>query len=100
MTTTAVELNVIEPGGDGEAVVLLHGLGGDLSVWDDYLGPLEWLTADTIMIDDPEGLTERLAVLRDAGVTRMIAFFGAGGMGRDLQLQAMRLFAEQVLPRL
>jgi alkanesulfonate monooxygenase SsuD/methylene tetrahydromethanopterin reductase-like flavin-dependent oxidoreductase (luciferase family) len=60
----------------------------------------EALTADTIMIDDPEGLTERLALLRDAGVTRMIAFFGAGGMERDLQLRAMRLFADQVMPRL
>jgi alkanesulfonate monooxygenase SsuD/methylene tetrahydromethanopterin reductase-like flavin-dependent oxidoreductase (luciferase family) len=60
----------------------------------------EALAADTVMIDDPDGLTERLAVLRDAGVTRTIAFFGAGGMEQDLQLRAMRLFAEQVMPHL
>ncbi|HEX4729971.1 MAG TPA: alpha/beta fold hydrolase [Solirubrobacterales bacterium] len=40
MSTTSVELNVTEAGGGGETVVLLHGLGGDRSVWDDYLGPL------------------------------------------------------------
>jgi alkanesulfonate monooxygenase SsuD/methylene tetrahydromethanopterin reductase-like flavin-dependent oxidoreductase (luciferase family) len=60
----------------------------------------EELAADTVMIDDPEGLTERLAVPGGGGVTRMIAFFGAGGMEHDTQLRAMRLFAEQVMPRL
>jgi 3-oxoadipate enol-lactonase len=40
MRPAAARLNVAEAGAGKPPVVLLHGLGGDLSVWRDYLDPL------------------------------------------------------------
>jgi alkanesulfonate monooxygenase SsuD/methylene tetrahydromethanopterin reductase-like flavin-dependent oxidoreductase (luciferase family) len=58
----------------------------------------EW--ADKVFIfDDPEGVAEKMAVLRDAGVRNFLAWMGVGGVRHDLITRSMLLFAEQVMPR-
>jgi alkanesulfonate monooxygenase SsuD/methylene tetrahydromethanopterin reductase-like flavin-dependent oxidoreductase (luciferase family) len=58
----------------------------------------EWLE-DRLLFDDPDGCAEKIAVLRDAGVRRLLLWMGVGGVDHDLVVQSMRLFAEEVMPR-
>jgi alkanesulfonate monooxygenase SsuD/methylene tetrahydromethanopterin reductase-like flavin-dependent oxidoreductase (luciferase family) len=60
--------------------------------WDDWL-------ARVLLFDDPEGVTDRVAQLRDAGVERLLLWMGPGGVAHEHLVRSMRLFAERVMPR-
>jgi alkanesulfonate monooxygenase SsuD/methylene tetrahydromethanopterin reductase-like flavin-dependent oxidoreductase (luciferase family) len=58
----------------------------------------DWLE-NVLLFDDPAGCIDKLAMLRDAGVERILLWMGPGGVAHDLVVRSMRLFAEQVMPR-
>ncbi len=59
----------------------------------------EW--NDSILVfDDPDGCYERLRLLKEAGVENLVVLMGVGGMAHEHVERSMRLFAEEVLPRL
>lgn len=58
----------------------------------------EW--AENVFIyDDPEGVAEKVAVLRDAGVRNLLCWMGVGGVAHEHVVRSMRMFAEEVMPR-
>lgn len=57
----------------------------------------DWVE-NVLLFDDPEGCTEKLAALRDAGVRRILLWMGVGGVEHDLVVRSMQLFAEKVAP--
>jgi alkanesulfonate monooxygenase SsuD/methylene tetrahydromethanopterin reductase-like flavin-dependent oxidoreductase (luciferase family) len=56
-------------------------------------------TNSNLLFDDPDGFSEKLAILQDAGVRNVIVWMGVGGVAQEHVLRSMRLFAEQVRPR-
>jgi hypothetical protein len=58
----------------------------------------QWLD-EVLLFDDPDGCAEKVALLRDAGVERLLLWMGVGGLADELVVRSMRLFAEQVAPR-
>ena len=59
----------------------------------------EW--NDSILVfDDPDGCYERLRMLKEAGVQNLVVLMGVGGMAHEHVERSMRLFADEVLPRL
>jgi alkanesulfonate monooxygenase SsuD/methylene tetrahydromethanopterin reductase-like flavin-dependent oxidoreductase (luciferase family) len=59
----------------------------------------EW--NDSILVfDDPDGCYERLRLLKDSGVENLVVLMGVGGMAHEHVERSMRLFADEVLPRL
>ncbi len=66
--------------------------------WPDNYDYDDW--AENVMIyDDPAGVAEKIAVLRDAGVRNLILWMGVGGMEDTLVRRSMELFAREVMPR-
>lgn len=61
---------------------------------DDYRGQTE----SNLLFDDPRGFSEKLAVLRDAGVRNVVVWMGVGGVAQEHVLRSMRLFATEVRP--
>lgn len=59
----------------------------------------EW-NESILVFDDPDGCVEKLGVLGEAGVDNVVAWMGVGGMADEHVVRSMRLFAEEVLPRL
>ena len=54
---------------------------------------------ETILVfDDPDGCTEKLMHLRDAGVENVVLWMGVGGMAHEHVVRSMQLFAEKVMP--
>ena len=72
---------------------LYEKLGGRLPelVYDDWVD-------NVLLFDDPAGCADKIAMLRDAGVRRLLLWVGPGGVDHDLAVRSMRLFAEQVMP--
>jgi alkanesulfonate monooxygenase SsuD/methylene tetrahydromethanopterin reductase-like flavin-dependent oxidoreductase (luciferase family) len=62
---------------------------------EDYLAATE----TNLLFDDPDGFSEKLDVLRSAGVRNVVAWMGVGGVAPEHVLRSMRLFAEEVRPR-
>lgn len=54
---------------------------------------------NVMMFDDPAGCIEKIGMLRDAGVRRLLLWMGVGGLDHDVIVRSMRLFAEEVMPR-
>lgn len=68
------------------------------SGWPDNYDYDDW--AENVMIyDDPKGVAEKIAVLRDAGVQNLILWMGVGGMEDSLVRRSMQLFADEVMPK-
>jgi alkanesulfonate monooxygenase SsuD/methylene tetrahydromethanopterin reductase-like flavin-dependent oxidoreductase (luciferase family) len=59
----------------------------------------EW-NESILVFDDPDGCVEKLGALGEAGVENVVAWMGVGGMAHEHVVRSMRLFAEEVLPRL
>jgi len=59
----------------------------------------EW-NESMLVFDDPDGCFERLRLLKEAGVENLVVLMGVGGMAHEHVERSMRLFAEEVLPRL
>lgn len=57
----------------------------------------DWLE-NVLLFDSPATCREKVAVLRDAGVRRLLLWMGPGGVSHDLLVRSMRLFAEEVMP--
>jgi alkanesulfonate monooxygenase SsuD/methylene tetrahydromethanopterin reductase-like flavin-dependent oxidoreductase (luciferase family) len=57
----------------------------------------DWVD-NVLLFDDPAGCADKIAMLRDAGVRRLLLWVGPGGVDHDLAVRSMRLFAEQVMP--
>jgi alkanesulfonate monooxygenase SsuD/methylene tetrahydromethanopterin reductase-like flavin-dependent oxidoreductase (luciferase family) len=56
--------------------------------------------AENVMLfDDPAGCIEKITLLRDAGVRRLLLWMGVGGLDHDAIVRSMHLFAEEVMPR-
>jgi alkanesulfonate monooxygenase SsuD/methylene tetrahydromethanopterin reductase-like flavin-dependent oxidoreductase (luciferase family) len=68
--------------------------GGQLPefVYDDW-------AENVLLFDDPAGCADKIAMLRDAGVRRLLLWVGPGGVDHELAVRSMRLFAEQVMPK-
>ncbi len=68
--------------------------GGQLPefVYDDW-------AENVLLFDDPAGCADKIAMLRDAGVQRLLLWVGPGGVEHELAVRSMRLFAEQVMPK-
>jgi len=68
--------------------------GGQLPefVYDDWV-------ENVLLFDDPAGCADKIAMLRDAGVRRLLLWVGPGGVDHELAVRSMRLFAEQVMPK-
>jgi alkanesulfonate monooxygenase SsuD/methylene tetrahydromethanopterin reductase-like flavin-dependent oxidoreductase (luciferase family) len=54
---------------------------------------------NVMMFDDPAGCIEKIGMLREAGVRRLLLWMGVGGLDHDVIVRSMRLFAEEVMPR-
>lgn len=54
---------------------------------------------NVLLFDDPDGCAEKLRVLVDAGVRRILLWMGVGGVAHEHVVRSMRLFAEEVAPR-
>jgi alkanesulfonate monooxygenase SsuD/methylene tetrahydromethanopterin reductase-like flavin-dependent oxidoreductase (luciferase family) len=65
---------------------------------DYYYSYADWLD-NVLLFDEPSACADKLAMLRDAGVERVLLWMGPGGVEHELIVRSMRLFAEQVMPR-
>lgn len=77
--------------------------------WDSlasYGAPSEIADADfaraaetNLLFDDPDGFSEKIDVLRSAGVRNIVTWMGVGGVAQEHVLRSMQLFADEVRPR-
>ncbi len=58
----------------------------------------EW-AENVFIFDDPKGVAEKIAVLRDAGVRNFLGWTGVGGVAHEHITRSMRMFAEEVMPK-
>ena len=56
-------------------------------------------TATNLLFDDPDGFSQKIDILRSAGVRNIVTWMGVGGVAQEHVLRSMRLFAEEVRPR-
>ena len=56
-------------------------------------------TETNLLFDDPDGFSQKIDVLRSAGVRNIVTWMGVGGVAQEHVLRSMRLFAEEVRPR-
>lgn len=56
-------------------------------------------TENNLLFDDPNGFSEKITLLRDAGVRNVVVWMGVGGVTQEHVLRSMHLFATEVLPR-
>ncbi|MCU1457824.1 MAG: luciferase [Actinomycetia bacterium] len=55
--------------------------------------------AENVMLfDDPAGAIEKIRMLENAGVRRLLLWMGVGGVDHEVVVRSMRLFAEEVMP--
>jgi alkanesulfonate monooxygenase SsuD/methylene tetrahydromethanopterin reductase-like flavin-dependent oxidoreductase (luciferase family) len=52
-----------------------------------------------LLFDDPDGFSEKIDVLRAAGVRNIVTWMGVGGVAQEHVLRSMQLFADEVRPR-
>jgi alkanesulfonate monooxygenase SsuD/methylene tetrahydromethanopterin reductase-like flavin-dependent oxidoreductase (luciferase family) len=57
----------------------------------------DWVE-NVLLFDEPDGVADKIAALRDAGVRRLLLWMGVGGVEHDLVVRSMQLFAEKVAP--
>ena len=56
-------------------------------------------TETNLLFDDPDGFSQKIDILRSAGVRNIVTWMGVGGVAQEHVLRSMRLFAEEVRPR-
>jgi alkanesulfonate monooxygenase SsuD/methylene tetrahydromethanopterin reductase-like flavin-dependent oxidoreductase (luciferase family) len=56
-------------------------------------------TETNLLFDDPDGFSEKIDLLRAAGVRNIITWMGVGGVAQEHVLRSMQLFADEVGPR-
>jgi alkanesulfonate monooxygenase SsuD/methylene tetrahydromethanopterin reductase-like flavin-dependent oxidoreductase (luciferase family) len=61
----------------------------------DYLAATE----TNLLFDAPDGFSQKIEVLRSAGVRNVVVWMGVGGVAQKHVLRSMQLFAEDVRPR-
>ncbi len=54
---------------------------------------------NVLLFDDPDGVAEKIQMLADAGVRRILLWMGVGGVAHEHVVRSMQLFAEEVAPR-
>jgi alkanesulfonate monooxygenase SsuD/methylene tetrahydromethanopterin reductase-like flavin-dependent oxidoreductase (luciferase family) len=54
---------------------------------------------NVLLFDDPDGCADKIRMLADAGVRRILLWTGVGGVAHEHVVRSMRLFAEEVAPR-
>jgi len=58
----------------------------------------EW-AEHVLLFDDPDGCAEKIGILADAGVRRILLWTGVGGVAHEHVVRSMQLFADEVMPR-
>jgi alkanesulfonate monooxygenase SsuD/methylene tetrahydromethanopterin reductase-like flavin-dependent oxidoreductase (luciferase family) len=88
----------IPPSGELPRSYVMSDRGGRAAAMPDLTYD-EW--NDSILVfDDPDGCYERLRLLKEAGAENLVVLMGVGGMAHEHVERSMRLFADEVLPRL
>lgn len=54
---------------------------------------------EMLLFDDPDGCADKIALLAEAGVRNVVPWMGVGGVPDEHVTRAVRLFAEEVMPR-
>jgi alkanesulfonate monooxygenase SsuD/methylene tetrahydromethanopterin reductase-like flavin-dependent oxidoreductase (luciferase family) len=62
-------------------------------------GDYDRLCEHNLLFEDPQGFSEKIDLLQQAGVRNIVTWMGVGGVSQEHVLRSMRLFADEVQPR-